>query len=1647
MHSVALRSDGSVWSWGRNDQGQLGDGSQVSRSAPVKLTGFGGVISVAAGSEYSLALKNDGTVWAWGRNVYGALGDGTSTNRLVPTQVSGLSNVVKIAAGEYHNIALKSDGTVWTWGQNSSGQLGDGTVLSRNVPVQVTSLSGVASIAAGMDHTLAVKTDGTVWSWGGNLFGYLGDGTVTRRTAPVQLLSLSGVVSVAAGQYHSAAVKSDGTLWTWGYNNYGQLGDGSTSTRTSPVQVASISGAVSVAAGAYCSAAVKADGTAWAWGWNNYGRLGDGTTTNRSLPVQIAGLSGIVSLSTKLFHGIAEKSDGTILTWGGNAAGQLGNGRVGIRAKAEQIVALKDIISIEAGRSHAAAVGDDGKVWTWGLNLFGQLGDGSNTSRAIPASIVGLTGAVSVAAGEYHMVVGKSDGSAWCWGYGGDGQLGNGSNSSQVAPVQVTGLTGTVSVAAGTSHTVAQKSDGTAWAWGNNSNGQLGDGTTTYRSAPVQASGLSGVTSVSAGAFHTVAVKNDATVWGWGSNSSGQLGDGSTTRRTAPVQVSGMSNALSVAAGGNFTIALKNDGTVWSWGANNSGQLGDGSLVNRITPVQVSGLTGVVAIAAGDRHAVAVKSDGTVWAWGQNDYSQLGEGSTTNRPTPQRVGGIPEGLAGKVAAGYFSSYLAKPDGTLMGWGNGGEGLFANAFPEFHVEASQVLGFHRTLPIPSVTLAASPGAVVPVGKSANLQATVDLSSGSAESVFFYADGIWLGEDHSSPFTFSYQPSTWGDLSVNAIAVSSAGVFSAPAYLTFETPCPPDTDSDGLPDAWELAQFGDLDENGPGDPDNDGLTNFEELALGTDPEVADATPLDSDGDGLPDAYEIAHGLQTAVDDSLEDADGDRFPNIFEYKNGSSSSDHASRPRIDLVVDKARGGDDPDDNIFKTVTSAAEFAIYGGGGGAGPRPYQTIFIKAGTYVENLYLTNVPILVLGELGAPEGPVVLSSNVDGNFTVYMDRVAVLDGITITHAPGTTGRGVICLYYPMDPMGGDPSWLKQRRLINCVIRDNTGYAGGGFEVVGADLTLAHCTVSGNTSDTSQGPGANVWTGNLILRNSIVWGNVNLAGDPAARQIWVQPGAALNVSAACPSMIGDVNTGSVPGWIDAGDPSLVPGGWLAADSDAIAAAGPITGSPVLLDLNGEPRDATAPDIGADEYLDENSIADGDGVPDWAEGADDNDGVSAYDEYNVHGTHPLIADTDGDGVSDGDELANGLNPLANEDNDQDGMSDAWEFIHGLDWLVDDTLDDKDGDRIPNIFEFIHGTSASDSGAFPTATLEVNPATGGNDPGDDVHATIQAALGAAAVRDEDGDGFADPYQIILIRGGVYAENVNVAGAPVLLLGELGSTSGPVEIRSSLSGAALTMSSASVADGLVITHESGVTGSGLVVNGPSWGDPLVRRRFVNCIIRGNTAANSGGISATSCKLDLVHCTVTGNVSTSLWPGIRLSATTLNLINSLVAGNNGQPTTVNKQIAVASGSVIATFAESPSLIGDLPSSPAAGWKFVRNPGLTSTGFIVDAYSAVVNSGGASASTAVLYDIQGHLRSVGGTPDVGADEFIPAYSDGPEQEPLPDLTVDSDGDGIPDQWELANSLDPEVPNPASDLQDYLNESLNQGGLIIHTPLQ
>jgi alpha-tubulin suppressor-like RCC1 family protein len=341
-------------------------------------------MSVLAGGYHTIAQKTDGTLWAWGGNYYGQLGDGTNVNKNTPIQIGTATNWKAIAAGYGHTIALKTDGTLWAWGYNEYGQLGDGTNVNKNTPIQIGTATNWKAITAKGTHTIALKTDGTLWAWGYNVYGQLGDGTTDDKNTPIQIGAATNWKAITTGLHHTIALKTDGTLWAWGYNVYGQLGDGTTDDKNTPIQIGAATNWKAITPGRYHTIALKTDGTLWAWGYNDHGQLGDGTNTNKNTPIQIKTATNWHETTAGYGHTLALKTDNTLWAWGYNVNGQLGDGTNADKNTPIQIGIATNWQTISNNEAHNIALRTDGTLWAWGYNYFGQLGDGTTASKYTP---------------------------------------------------------------------------------------------------------------------------------------------------------------------------------------------------------------------------------------------------------------------------------------------------------------------------------------------------------------------------------------------------------------------------------------------------------------------------------------------------------------------------------------------------------------------------------------------------------------------------------------------------------------------------------------------------------------------------------------------------------------------------------------------------------------------------------------------------------------------------------------------------------------------------------------------------------------------------------------------------------------------------------------------------------------------------------------------------------------------------------------------------------------------------------------------------------------------------------------------------------------------------------------------------------------
>ena len=345
----------------------------------------GGIKQISCGAEYVMVLEEDGTVWTWGDNTYGQLGNGTTNRVNAPVKI--LTGVKSICAGRYHSVAIKNDDSLWAWGDNRYGQLGNKTNTDSYTPIQI--MTGVKSVAVGDNFTMAIKNDDRLWAWGNNQYGQLGDGTEDDSNTPVRIWMDVKSVSAGSGSFHSMAIMNDGSLWTWGNNQYGQLGNGKSTNSNTPIQI--MTGVKSICTGCIHSTVIKNDDSLWTWGDNAVGQLGNGTDGNGDIdvvsytPSQI--MTDVKSTCAGVLHSMAIKNDGSLWAWGYSFTGEIGDGTIK-NVKNTPIQIMTDVKSVSLGYMLSVALKNDGSLWVWGKNDYGQLGNnGATEYSSIPTRL------------------------------------------------------------------------------------------------------------------------------------------------------------------------------------------------------------------------------------------------------------------------------------------------------------------------------------------------------------------------------------------------------------------------------------------------------------------------------------------------------------------------------------------------------------------------------------------------------------------------------------------------------------------------------------------------------------------------------------------------------------------------------------------------------------------------------------------------------------------------------------------------------------------------------------------------------------------------------------------------------------------------------------------------------------------------------------------------------------------------------------------------------------------------------------------------------------------------------------------------------------------------------------------------------------
>lgn len=650
-HTLSIKSDGTLWAWGLNTNGALGQSNRTHRSSPVQIGSASNWIDCSAGNQVTLVRNAIGAIFSCGLNTNGQLGHNNVIPRSALIQIGALGyNAIHASKHGPTTVAIRSDGLLFVWGEGSAGQIGNNAAIDRSSPTQIGGETW-EYISAGASHTIAVRSDITLWTWGQNTDGQLGDNTVVNKSSPVQITSFGNWYSIAGGAFHTTGVLDTGELLVWGKNDAGQLGLNDVDSRSSPTQVGTESW-VQVRAGVSHTVALKEDNTIWAWGSNSIGQVGDGTLENRSSPVQVANANSWTSIDAGGVNSASINANNYLFAWGDNSDGRAGFliypalSNITFTGP-ELLTQLNEYDDLVLGQELTYARRTTGEWYAWGLGTSGQIGDGEAASRSSPVQVGSWS---QIAIGSTHTAGIKTDGSLWTWGLGTSGQLGHEDAVSLSSPVQVGEPSSWVSVAAGDDYTIAVRNDGELFAWGITSNGRGIGNIGTNVSSPVQISTINSLdffgvannfATVVTGASHSAAITNDNTLWMWGLGTSGEIapaGDGVLIARSSPIQV-GFESWTQVYAGGESSYGVRDNEWFYGWGLNTSGQIGDGTIISKSSPVQIASSSApYTQYGFGASHSVALKSDGSVWLWGASNVGQHGDGNTVNKSSPTQIG-------------------------------------------------------------------------------------------------------------------------------------------------------------------------------------------------------------------------------------------------------------------------------------------------------------------------------------------------------------------------------------------------------------------------------------------------------------------------------------------------------------------------------------------------------------------------------------------------------------------------------------------------------------------------------------------------------------------------------------------------------------------------------------------------------------------------------------------------------------------------------------------------------------------------------------------------------------------------------------------------------------------------------------------------
>jgi len=687
--ALGIKTDGTLWAWGNNAAGALGTASLTSTSSPVLVSGPAGAswAAISAGTSHALAITTLGRLYAWGAGAAGRLGDLSIVTKSSPVLVSGPASTswLAVSAGGSHSMALTTANSLYMWGAGGSGQLGNNSVIV-NVSSPIAIFGTASKISAGDTHSLIISTTGVPYGTGSNASGQLGLLSLTQRSAftIVSGPAATSWSSISAGLSHSAGITTTGRLYAWGLNTSGQVGIGSLTSVSSPVLVSGPA-ATSwsfVQAKNLTSAAITTTGVLYSWGYNLNYSLGLPTGANYSSPVAVqspaSGSWAMVAANLNFGQFIDTQNN---FYFAGDALTYFYPTLV---ASSPQQVGTSSWTIVSGGDGFSLGITTEGRLFSWGYNANGEGGRLTTTNTFTPTLVSGpaTTSWSAIAAGGGFSVAITSLGALYTWGAGSQGRLGDGTVVNKSSPVKI-GSNSWSAIGAGGATGYGIDISGRLYAWGWNNLGQLGVSTLVNTSSPVLVSGPAATSwaLIAGGGQHALAATLNRTLYAWGLGTSGQLGNNTAVTVSSPVLVRPpASNILSwkqISTGFNHSLGILSNNTLWAWGSSALGQLGNGTSVGQSYPVQI-GASLWTAVAAGALHSLAIRADNTLWAWGHNSNGQLGDATVTGRSSPVLVSGPTGASWTSISAGAAHSLGITTEGRLYAWGQGNSGQLGNS---------------------------------------------------------------------------------------------------------------------------------------------------------------------------------------------------------------------------------------------------------------------------------------------------------------------------------------------------------------------------------------------------------------------------------------------------------------------------------------------------------------------------------------------------------------------------------------------------------------------------------------------------------------------------------------------------------------------------------------------------------------------------------------------------------------------------------------------------------------------------------------------------------------------------------------------------------------------------------------------------------